>query len=208
MSDRGSNTRIIVGITGASGSRYGLRLVEEILRAGARVTVLVSKAGRDVLKFEAGLDLVEEASKSLGILRERFGAGENLSHYAIDDLFAPPASGSSRYSGMVICPCSMGTIGRIAAGQAGNLLERAADVMLKERRPLVVVPRETPLGIIHLENLLALARAGGRVLPAAPGFYHRPETIDDLVEFVVARILDQLNIDGAHLLSPWGEPQQ
>ena len=195
--------KIVVGITGASGSIYGLRLIEELLAADHQVNVLLTNAGRQVTAFETGLKLENRASECQAQLQEYFNCALRLQYYAIDDFFAPVASGSSAPDAVVICPCSMGTAGRIAAGLSDNLLERAADVALKERRQLVLVPRETPFNQIHLENLLRLAQAGGTILPAMPGFYHRPQTLDDLVSFVVGKVLDTLGVPH-QLFKPWG----
>ncbi len=195
--------KIVVGITGASGSIYGLRLIAELLAADHQVSVLLTNAGRQVTAFETGLDLADEAAECQAQLWEYFNCTGRLQYYAIDDFFAPVASGSSAPDAVVICPCSMGTAGRIAAGLSDNLLERAADVALKERRQLVLVPRETPFNQIHLENLLRLAQAGATILPAMPGFYHQPQTLDDLVTFVVGKVLDTLGISH-QLFKPWG----
>lgn len=194
---------ILVAITGASGAIYGLRLTRELLNAGCRVSLLLSEPGRQVLNHETGLGWSAESAERLRQVREYFAPG------AIDclensDLFAAVASGSNPPAAMVICPCSMGTAGRVAAGLSETLIERAADVMLKERRPLLLVPRETPLSAIHLENLLRLTRAGAVVIPAMPAFYHAPRSIDDLVDFVVGKVLDQLKLPHA-LFTRWGE---
>ncbi|HHL40815.1 MAG TPA: UbiX family flavin prenyltransferase [Deltaproteobacteria bacterium] len=197
----------MAALTGASGCEYGLRLVEELLAGGAAVDLIVSKAGLLILEEEAGLRL---GGDQRGALRRALEARrrvdadalERLACYGADELTAPAASGSSRRRAMVVCPCSMGTLARIASGASGNLIERAADCMLKERRPLIVVPRETPLGVIHLENMLRLARAGAVVLPAMPAFYTKPEKISHLVDFVVGKILDSLNIDN-NLYQRW-----
>jgi len=194
---------IVVGITGASGSIYGLRLVAELLRAGRQVTLLLTAAGRQVLAFETGLKLTEKPDDCLAQLRAHFNVEAQLSHYALGDFFAPVASGSSAPEAVVICPCSMGTAGRIAAGLSDNLLERVADVALKERRPLLLVPRETPFNQIHLENLLRLSRAGAQILPAMPAFYQQPRSIADLVDFVVGKVLDQLGVEH-QLFKRWG----
>ena len=169
-------------------------LTSELLRAGCRVSLLLSEPGRQVLNYEAGLGWSAEAGERQAQMRAYF-ATELVDGLDNRDLFAAVASGSNAPDAMVICPCSMGTAGRVAAGLSETLLERAADVMLKERRPLLLVPRETPLGIIHLENLLRLARAGAIVIPAMPAFYHGPQSVDDLVAFVVGKVLDQLGID-------------
>lgn len=195
-------THILVAITGASGSIYGLRLTAELLRSGRRVSLLLSEPGRQVLNYEAGLDWSVDAARRQQQLREHFGS-ERIAGLDNADLFAAVASGSSAPDAMVICPCSMGTAGRVAAGLSGTLLERAADVMLKERRPLLLVPRETPLSVIHLDNLLRLARVGAVVIPAMPAFYHAPQTLDDLVNFVVGKVLDQLGVEH-ELFRRWG----
>jgi 4-hydroxy-3-polyprenylbenzoate decarboxylase len=195
--------KIVVGITGASGSIYGLRLVAEVLAAGHQVSVLITTAGRQVTAFETGLQLGESTQECRALLEDYFSNTTQLKYYAIDDFFAPIASGSSAPDAVVICPCSMGTAGRIAAGLSDNLLERVADVTLKERRQLILVPRETPFNQIHLENLLRLAQAGATILPAMPGFYHQPQTLEDLVTFVVGKILDTLGVPH-QLFKPWG----
>lgn len=193
----------LVAITGASGSVYGLRLVKELLPAGCRVSLLLSEPGRQVLNYEAGLSWSAEPAERQRQVRAYFGA-ERIDCLDNADLFATVASGSNTADAMVIAPCSMGTAGRVAAGLSGTLLERAADVMLKERRPLLLVPRETPLSVIHLENLLRLARAGAVVIPAMPAFYHTPQSVDDLIAFVVGKVLDQLQVPHT-LFARWGE---
>jgi len=195
---------IVVGITGASGAIYGLRLIEELLANQNRVAVLLSNAGRQVLAYETGLHLEEDSLAAVASLREKFNAGESLQVYTMDDFFAPIASGSSAPEAVVICPCSMGTLGRIAAGLSDNLLERVADVALKERRQLLLVPRETPFNQIHLENMLRISQAGGQILPAMPGFYQKPQSVDELVDFVVGKILDQLGVEH-QLFKRWGD---
>jgi flavin prenyltransferase len=195
--------KIVVGITGASGSIYGLRLIEELLRAEIQVTVLLTDAGRQVLSFETGLEIADDKRQGLQQLKEYFKANDSLTYFALNDFFAPVASGSSSPDAVVICPCSMGTVGRIAAGLSDNLLERVADVALKEKRKLLLVPRETPFNQIHLENLLRLSRAGAQILPAMPGFYQQPETVADLVNFLVGKILDNLGIEH-QLFKRWG----
>lgn len=194
---------IVVGITGASGAIYGLRLIEELLRSGNQVQVLVTNAGRQVAAYETGLKLPDDPPECQIALRQHFNAAENLCFFAMDDFFSPVASGSSAPETVVICPCSMGTLGRIAAGLSGNLLERVADVALKEQRKLLLVPRESPLNQIHLQNLLHLSQAGAQILPAMPGFYHQPQTLNDLVDFVVGKILDNLGVKH-QLFTPWG----
>lgn len=204
MSNDNQMTRhYIVAITGASGSVYGLRLVTELLRSGQRVSLILTSAGRQVLKHEVGLDWSAEIKQQRHQVQEHF-ASIAVDCLALDDFWSGAASGSNAADAMIVVPCSMGTAGRIAAGLSGNLLERAADVMLKERRPLIMVPRETPFNTIHLQNLLRLAQAGAVVLPAMPGFYHGPESVADLVDFVVGKILDQLKIENG-LFERWGE---
>jgi 4-hydroxy-3-polyprenylbenzoate decarboxylase len=193
---------VLVAITGASGAIYGVRLVEALLRAGSRVSLLLSEPGRQVLNYECGLDWSAARDVCQQQVRAHF-VHERVVCLDNADLFAAVASGSNPADAMVICPCSMGTAGRIAAGLSGNLLERAADVMLKERRPLLLVPRETPLNLIHLDNLLRLGRAGAVVIPAMPAFYHGPQTVDDLVAFVVGKVLDQLAVEH-QLFRRWG----
>ncbi len=195
---------IVVGITGASGAIYGLRLVEELLRAQQEVALLLSVAGRQVLAFETGLQLDLEPRVATQQLWQHFGIAGGLQVFGMDDFFAPIASGSSASAAVVICPCSMGTLGRIAAGLSDNLLERVADVALKEQKKLLLVPRETPFNQIHLENLLRLSRAGAQILPAMPGFYHQPQSVAELVDFVVGKVLDQLGIEH-RLFTRWGE---
>lgn len=195
---------ILVAISGASGSLYGLRLVEELHRAGFRLTVTASTSGQIVCREETGLDLSENPQAATERLCRQLGLEGGVSVVAPDDLFVGAASGSAAPGAMVVVPCSMGTLARIAGGISGNLIERAADVMLKERRPLLLVPRETPLSQIHLENMLRITRCGACVLPAMPAFYHRPESISDLIDFVVGKILDQLGI--VHdLYRRWGD---
>jgi 4-hydroxy-3-polyprenylbenzoate decarboxylase len=193
----------VVAITGASGSVYGLRLVSELLRSGGRVSLILTSAGRQVLNHETGLEWSAEMKVQRHQVQEYF-ASIAVDCLAIDDFWAGAASGSAAADAMIIVPCSMGTLGRVAAGLSGNLLERAADVMLKERRRLLLVPRETPFNNIHLENLLRLSQSGAVILPAMPGFYHGPQTIEDLVDFVVGKILDQLDVQHS-LFIRWGE---
>lgn len=196
-------SRVALAITGASGAIYGLRLAEELLAAGCCLNLVISSAGQLVLRQEQGLELPADPAEQGRVLGKRFAASGRLSCYGEQDFLAPMASGSAAADAMVVAPCSMGTLGRIAAGFSGNLLERAADVMIKENRPLILVPRETPLSAIHLENMLKLARLGVRIVPAMPGFYSGPQTVDDLVNFVVGKVLDQLGVPHA-LYSRWG----
>ena len=187
---------IVVAITGASGAPYALRLLQELAVARRVVWLIVSDHGLRLLKTECGIDSTESLRRAVG--ESAWDALVTVFHDG--DRGASPASGSARNAGMVICPCSMGTVAAIAAGTSRSLVERAADVALKERRTLVLVPRESPLSVIHLENMLRVTRAGAVVLPASPGFYHQPRTIDDLVAFVVARILDHLGVE--HAVAP------
>jgi 4-hydroxy-3-polyprenylbenzoate decarboxylase len=193
----------VVAITGASGSVYGLRLISELLRSGERVSLILTSAGRQVMNHETGLEWSAEIKTQRQQVQEYF-ASIAVDCLAMDDFWAGAASGSAAVDAMIVAPCSMGTLGRIAAGLSGNLLERAADVMLKERRSLLLVPRETPFNNIHLENLLRLSQSGAVILPAMPGFYHGPQTIEDLVDFVVGKILDQLDVQHS-LFTRWGE---
>ncbi|BCA78374.1 flavin prenyltransferase UbiX [Desulfuromonas sp. AOP6] len=200
-------THIAVAMTGASGAVYGVRLVEELLKANCQVSLVLTRSGLDVLQYELGLDWSGTAVQTQVKVSRHFAGAQNLSVYDEQDMFSPLASGSSVPRAMVVIPCSMGTAARLAAGISGNLLERAADVVLKERRDLILVPRETPLNQIHLENLLTLSRAGAHILPAMPGFYHRPQTLDDVVNHLVGKVLDSLNIE--HNLFPrWGQLQE
>lgn len=196
--------RITLAWTGASGLAYGLRLLEQLLGAGCRVDLLVSQTARIVARQELDLGLPSASAEVVALLNARFpGHPGELRAYGRDEWFAPAASGSNPADAMVICPCSMGSLAAIAQGLADNLIERAADVMLKEKRPLILVPRETPFSLIHLRNMTQLAEAGATLLPANPGFYHRPETVAAVVDFVVARILDQLALPH-DLMARWG----
>jgi len=193
---------VVMAITGASGAPYGIRLLEQLLVAGRRVSLIVSSHGFRLLHTEA--DVSDIATLRAVVGAERFDALVTV--FDDKDRGAAPASGSSVAGGMVICPCSMGTLASIAAGTSRSLVERAADVALKERRPLLLVTRETPLSLIHLENMRTVTMAGATVMPAAPGFYHRPTRIDDLVDFIVARALDHLGVPNT-LAPRWGEPE-
>lgn len=195
---------IAVALTGASGMPYGIRLVECLLQSGVRVQLLYSQVAQIVAKQEMDLALPARAAELQAEFSRRFGAQPGqLEVYGREEWFAPLASGSSPPDAMVICPCSMGTLAAVAAGLAQNLIERAADVVLKEGRKLVLVPRETPFSAIHLENMLKLARAGAVILPPNPGFYNHPQSVQDLVDFVVARVLDQIGIEH-QLMRRWG----
>ncbi|MDT3737142.1 MAG: flavin prenyltransferase UbiX [Denitratisoma sp.] len=196
---------VVVAFTGASGLPYGLRLVECLIAAGVQVQLLYSQVAQIVARQEMDLALPSRAAEAEQLLTERFGpAPGQLKVYGREEWFAPPASGSNPPDAMVICPCTMGTLAAVAAGLSKDLIERAADVVLKEGRKLILVPRETPFSQIHLENMLRLARAGAVILPPNPGFYNRPQSVAELVDFVVARILDQLGVPHA-LAARWGE---
>lgn len=197
---------VTLAFTGASGLPYGIRMLEQLLAAGCRVWLLYSPAAQVVAQQEMQLSLPSQAKALQALWREQYRCGEQLSVFGREEWFAPPASGSNPADAMVICPCSMGALAAIAHGMSDNLIERAADVSIKEKRPLILVPRETPLSVIHLENMLTLARLGVTILPPAPGFYTHPSTVDDMVDFVVARILDQLRIPHT-LMARWGEPR-
>ncbi|MDX1931116.1 MAG: flavin prenyltransferase UbiX [Capsulimonadales bacterium] len=192
--------RLIVALGGASGAIYGVRFLRQAVRCYDEVYLTLSANAPDVLRTEADIRLSERptAEELLGF------PASNLRFCASNDYFTAPASGSFRHDGMVIIPCSMGTAGRIAAGISNDLTTRAADVCLKERRRLVLVVRETPLNLIHLRNLTTLAEAGATVLPAAPAFYHRPSTIEDLVDTIVARTLQALGVE-QNIVSEWGQ---
>lgn len=180
---------IILAITGASGAPYAVRLLDVLARERVPLELLVSSHGWRLLETEAGIRDDAQLKAATG------GDWSSVTVHTDDDRGAPPASGSHRTAGMVICPCSMGTVSAIAQGSSRSLIERAADVILKERRKLIVVPRETPFSLIHLRNLTALAEAGAVIIPAAPGFYQRPTSVDQMVDFVVQRIIDQLDLD-------------
>jgi len=218
------NKTICLAFTGASGMPYGLRLLECLLTAGCKVQLLYSQAAQIVARQEMDLELPSRPAEAKTALLARLAvpqvdflrgatmeskAGpavdpEKLAVFGREEWFAPVASGSNPPDAMVVCPCSMGTLAAIAQGLADNLIERAADVVLKEGRKLVLVPRETPFSAIHLDNMLRLARAGAVILPPSPGFYHHPQTVADLVDFVVARVLDQLAVPHT-LMQRWGQ---
>ena len=198
---------ICLALTGASGMPYGLRLLDCLLAAGCRVQLLYSQAAQVVARQEMDLELPSRPADARQALLARLPSAvnpENLQIYGREEWFAPVASGSNPPDAMVICPCSMGTLAAIAQGLADNLIERAADVVLKEGRKLVLVPRETPFSVIHLENMLRLARAGACIVPPSPGFYNHPQTVADIVDFVVARVLDQVGVPHT-LMQRWGE---
>jgi 4-hydroxy-3-polyprenylbenzoate decarboxylase len=197
---------ICLALTGASGMPYGLRLLETLLASGCRVQLLYSQAAQIVARQEMEFELSSRPAETRSTLLARFPDAnpELLAVFGREEWFAPVASGSNPPDAMVVCPCSMGTLASIAQGLANNLIERAADVVLKEGRKLVLVPRETPFSTIHLENMLRLARAGAVILPPSPGFYHHPQNVQDIVDFVVARVLDQIGVDHS-LMQRWGE---
>lgn len=195
---------VTVALTGASGSQYGLRLVECLIRAGLRVYLLVSQAGQVVLKMEAGLDAPSRAAEAEPFFAGHFGARPGqLRVFGRQQWTAPVASGTNPPDAMVICPCTTGTLASIAAGVSTCLIDRAADVTLKEARKLILVIRETPFTAIHLENMLRLARAGAVIMPANPGFYFKPTRVEQVIDFMVARILDHLGVPH-QLLPRWG----
>lgn len=197
---------ITVALTGASGMPYGLRLIETLLAAACHVQVVYTQAAQIVARQEMALTLSSNTAETAALLSERFGAqAEQLVVYGREEWFAPIASGTNPPDAMVICPCTMGTLASVAAGLSSNLIERAADVCLKEGRKLIIVPREAPFSTLHLENMLRLSRMGVVILPPNPGFYHHPQSVQDLVDFVVARILDQLGVPH-QLMARWGTP--
>jgi 4-hydroxy-3-polyprenylbenzoate decarboxylase len=183
------STPVVLALTGASGAPYGLRLLEVLARNRVPVWLIPSSHGMRLMRDECGISSLEELQRATG------GDWSSVTIFPDDDRGALPASGSRRTSGMVVCPCSMGTVAAIAAGTSRSLVERAADVTLKERRRLILVPRETPLSLVHLRNLVTVTEAGAIVIPAAPGFYHRPTQIVELVDFIVQRIVDHLALD-------------
>lgn len=214
MSTRSENTvpmshpvpqTVAVAFTGASGMPYGMRLVDCLLAAGCKVWLLYSQVAQIVARQEMNLELPSRPAEVEAQLSARFGAAEGqLRVFGREEWFAPLASGSNPADAMVVCPCTMGTLAAIAAGLSQNLIERAADVAIKEGRKLVLVPRETPFSAIHLENMLKLARLGVVILPPSPGFYNHPQTVGEMVDFVVARVLDQIRVPH-RLMQRWGE---
>lgn len=197
--------RVTLAVTGASGSHYALRLLECLVQADVEVFFLISQAAQLVMATETELQLPPKPQALEAFLTEHYQArAGQIRVFGKQDWMSPVASGSGAPSAMVVCPCSTATLSAIATGASSNLIERAADVALKERRQLILVPRESPYSTIHLENMLKLSQMGAVILPASPGFYHQPQTINDLVDFVVARILNQLGIEQA-LLKRWGE---
>jgi 4-hydroxy-3-polyprenylbenzoate decarboxylase len=189
---------LVLALTGASGAPYGVRLLEVLARNRVPVWLVTSDHGMRLLREECAIDSLEALRKATG------GDWSSVVTYPDDDRGALPASGSRRTAGMVICPCSMGTVAAVAGGTSRSLVERAADVTLKERRKLILVVRETPLSLVHLRNLLAVAEAGAVVVPASPGFYHRPTQVGELVDFVVQRVLDQVGLE-LEIAPRWGD---
>jgi len=201
----GPKQTIALGMTGASGVQYGFRLLQSLLAADQCVYLMISKAAQVVIGMETDISLPGRCGDIEKVLINKYGAADKqLRVFGEDEWTSPVASGSNDVNAMVVCPCSMGALSAIAHGASNNLLERAADVMLKERKKLVLVPRETPYSDIHLENMLKLSRMDAVIVDANPGFYNKPESMQDLVDFVVAKILDQLGVE--HKLQPrWGE---
>lgn len=199
-----ANRTIALAITGASGVQYSFRLLECLLKADINVYLMISKAAQVVIGMETDLSLPGRNIEIQKVLAQKYKADKKqLQVFGEDEWTAPVASGSNNVSAMVVCPCSMGALSAIAHGASNNLLERAADVMLKERKKLILVPRETPYSDIHLENMLKLSRMDAVIVDANPGFYNSPQSIDDLVDFVVAKVLDQLGVE--HSIQPkWG----
>ncbi|MES9922894.1 MAG: flavin prenyltransferase UbiX [Candidatus Thiodiazotropha endolucinida] len=199
-----SQAPVAVAITGASGSAYALRLLESLIAADRNIYLMISQTGQIVLKMESDLELPGQPAEMEKLLIERFNArADQLRVFGRQQWMAPVASGSNPPGAMVVCPCTTGTLSAIACGASNDLIERAADVVLKERRKLILVVRETPFSEIHLENMLKLSRMGAVIMPANPGFYHNPTTLQEIIDFMVGRILDQLDID--HRLMPrWG----
>ncbi|MCG7980081.1 MAG: UbiX family flavin prenyltransferase [Candidatus Thiodiazotropha endolucinida] len=199
-----SQDPVAVAITGASGSAYALRLIDSLIAADRDIYLMISQAGQIVLKMESDLELPGQPAEMERVLMERFNArADQLRVFGRQQWMAPVASGSNPPGAMVVCPCTTGTLSAIACGASNDLIERAADVVLKERRKLILVVRETPFSEIHLENMLKLSRMGALIMPANPGFYHNPTTLQEIIDFMVGRILDQLDID--HRLMPrWG----
>lgn len=197
---------VCLALTGASGLAYGLRLLECLLQAERPVQLVYSQAAQIVARQELDLELPSRPAEARTALLARLPGvpAELLQVFGREEWFAPIASGSNPPQAMVVCPCTMGTLAAIAQGLSDNLIERAADVVLKEGRKLILVPRETPFSVLHLENMLRLARAGAVILPPSPGFYQRPQSVAEIVDFVVARVLDQLQVPHC-LLAPWGE---
>lgn len=197
--------RVTLAITGASGVQYALRLIECLVVADVQILLMISRAAQVVAATETDVSIPGASAAQQVFFTQLFSARvDQIKVFSREQWMAPVASGSGAPTTMVVCPCSTGTLSAIATGASNNLIERAADVALKERRKLVLVPREAPYSEIHLENMLKLTRMGAVILPASPGFYHKPETINDLVDFVVARILSQIGIEQS-FMPRWGE---
>lgn len=205
LSDTPWTKTVTLAVTGASGVQYAWRLLEHLIAADCQIYILLSEAGRIVSATETALKIPEEFAEQTAYFEQQFKpkAGQ-LRLLSKMDWFSPVASGSSSPSSMIICPASGGTLSAVASGASNNLIERAADVALKERRQLILVPRETPYSQIHLENMLKLTQLGAVVMPASPGFYQNPTSVDDLIDFMVARMLDHLGLE-QRLLPKWGE---
>lgn len=200
-----SGTMVNLAFTGASGAQYGLRLLQCLVANNCRVNVMVSRAAQVVIATETDFRLPGTPPAMKEAFTKYAGARENqIQVFGREDWFSPPASGSGEKAPLVICPCSTGTLSALATGASNNLIERAGDVALKERRPLIMVLREAPYSEVHLENMLKLTRMGAVMMPASPGFYHKPESVADLVDFMVARILDHLGLEQT-LVPRWGE---
>lgn len=198
------NKEVTLAITGASGAPYALMLLKQLVNSGVKVHLLMSSAARVVFAAEENIKVPSNPEKMSNFFAEYTGAKtEQIIAYGKEEWFSIVASGSSAPKTMIICPCSTGTLSSIAIGACDNLIERAADVVIKERGQLLLVPREMPFSSIHLENMLKLSNLGATIMPASPGFYHNPESIDDLINFVVARILDHLKIPQS-IMKPWG----
>ncbi len=203
--DRRRMKTVTLGITGASGVQYAFRLLEVLLQGKHKVDLIITRAGQIVVGMETSINLPGRAREQKKYLDDYYQAEpELLNVYGLEEWTAPMASGSTRTDAMVVCPCTMGTLSQIAVGASSNLLERAADVMLKEKRKLIIVPRETPQSDIHLENMLKLSRMGTVILQANPGFYNQPDSVQDLIDFIVSRILDHMGIEN-DLQARWGE---
>lgn len=206
MTPTSDNSRVInLAFTGASGAQYGLRLLQCLVAADCRVHVMISKAAQVVIATETDLKLPGNTPAMQDVLTRYAGArpGQVLV-FGREDWFSPPASGSGEKAPLVICPCSTGTLSALATGASNNLIERAGDVALKERRQLILVPREAPYSEVHLDNMLRLTRMGAVIMPASPGFYHQPQSVSDLIDFIVARLLDHLGLP-QDLMPRWGE---
>jgi len=203
--DNQNQAPVILALTGASGAQYALRLLQCLVEAKVPVYLMVSKAAQIVLSMETDLKVPAKSAEMERFFSEQYHAEKGqISVFSQEQWTAPIASGSHRAMSMVVCPCTTGTLAAIANGNSDNLLERAADVMLKEKRQLIMVVRETPFSQIHLENMLRLSQAGATIMPANPGFYQKPESLEDIIDFMVARILDHLKIDH-QLQARWGE---